>query len=363
MSDLGGHSMRIASGRWVKNAFVRENLVSALKTFAWLGPLTLLIWVYAERSQVVPVDNVSFPILVQSGDPSRYASMPANVDQNVIVKLTGARSRIENLRQRLRPEGTRPSVVINIDRTRPPGSYNLDTIALLNESNLFIESGVSITEARPLQLPIVIDVYEEREATVQPPSRVTNLVTTPSFVPDKVMVRAPRSYFESESDIWVEANLDGAGILDKPGTPHTVNVRVESPQLRDKPGVSYMPETVKTTVEVRAPDERHTIPQIQVSISAFPAFLERYDVALPENERKILDVEVTGPPDRVAAIREQLIIPFATVQVMGDDRPNPNGGPRTISRVPEIEKLPPGVSLVAPLREIEFIVTEKPQQQ
>ena len=42
----------IPSRRQIASLFTRENLVNFARTMAWVVPLTILIWVYAEREQV-----------------------------------------------------------------------------------------------------------------------------------------------------------------------------------------------------------------------------------------------------------------------------------------------------------------------
>src|SRR5690242_1264927 len=53
---------------WV-HAFSRESLFNFAKTMAWVVPLTILIWVYAEREQRDTDPGVTFPIDVRSSDP------------------------------------------------------------------------------------------------------------------------------------------------------------------------------------------------------------------------------------------------------------------------------------------------------
>ena len=60
--------------RWSGRMFTLENLSSGLKTFMWVAPLTILIWVYAEREQVVQKE-VTLPIAVKSTDPKLIVSL------------------------------------------------------------------------------------------------------------------------------------------------------------------------------------------------------------------------------------------------------------------------------------------------
>src|SRR5688500_16422200 len=40
-----------ATRRWARDTFNREQIVAGLKQLAWVAPLTMLIWLYAERAQ------------------------------------------------------------------------------------------------------------------------------------------------------------------------------------------------------------------------------------------------------------------------------------------------------------------------
>src|SRR6478735_8471482 len=78
-----------ASSRWQRfvSRFTRENVISHLKTLAWVVPLTLLIWIYAEREQVDTPEDVAVPFELFSVDRGRVVSLPAPQDKNLILTL------------------------------------------------------------------------------------------------------------------------------------------------------------------------------------------------------------------------------------------------------------------------------------
>ena len=59
------HEMFWRSLHWLRGCFERYNLLAGLKTLLWLGPLTLLIWVYAEREQNDKID-AAIPVAVRA---------------------------------------------------------------------------------------------------------------------------------------------------------------------------------------------------------------------------------------------------------------------------------------------------------
>src|SRR5436305_9069569 len=53
--------------RWVRNTFTRDQIASGLRSLLWVAPLTVLIWIYAEREQTTNAP-VNIPIEVVSTD-------------------------------------------------------------------------------------------------------------------------------------------------------------------------------------------------------------------------------------------------------------------------------------------------------
>jgi hypothetical protein len=328
--------MRISAGRWVRHALLRENIISALKTFAWLGPLTLLIWVYAERAQVVSVDNITFPIELQSADPNRFVTLVGGTDRSVIIKLSGPRSRIEQIRQAVRPQGGTPTVIVNIDQRLPAGTVDQDAVSAISDSSVFRGSGVSVTEVRPALLRVFIDPYEKRAFDVQVPESVTNLENAPAFVPATVEVRAPRSYFEETSTIRVEAEIAATGIISKPGPHDDIPIHVRSPQLAGREGVTYIPETVKANLNVRQADVPTTLPSVGINVEAPPGISQRYDVQFVDpQDPRLFNVKVIGPADKIAALTtDGAPLPSAVLILTAQDQPRegaPEPAPKPLS--------------------------------
>src|SRR5881392_2688309 len=73
--------------RWFTRTFTLENLFVTLKTLAWVTPLTILIWVYAEREQVTS-RPVTIPIAVKSVDPNRIVRLRSG-DESVSAQISG----------------------------------------------------------------------------------------------------------------------------------------------------------------------------------------------------------------------------------------------------------------------------------
>ena len=87
-----------AAAEWHRFAsrFTREAVISNLKTLAWVVPLTLLIWIYAEREQVGTQKDVSVPFELAT-DPSRFVSLADTrppQDKNLILESARSTGKI-----------------------------------------------------------------------------------------------------------------------------------------------------------------------------------------------------------------------------------------------------------------------------
>src|ERR1043165_9754775 len=80
-----------------------EQFIDFLKTLVWVGPLTLLIWVYAEREQSVVGPEMSVSIDVANNDPSRVVTLRGPADKNVVIQLSGPRAKIDQITPLLQP--------------------------------------------------------------------------------------------------------------------------------------------------------------------------------------------------------------------------------------------------------------------
>src|SRR5213595_2181335 len=62
--------------RWFRDTFNKEQLISGLRSLIWVAPLTVLIWIYAEREQIITTPTPLYiPIQVVSTDPDRVVTL------------------------------------------------------------------------------------------------------------------------------------------------------------------------------------------------------------------------------------------------------------------------------------------------
>src|SRR5256885_10954011 len=114
-----------AEWRRVRANMTREQLVSNLKTLAWVVPLTLLIWIYAEREQVATTKDVAIPFDLVSVDPNGSVGLNRAQDKNLVLELQGPQARLQAVLAKLRggllPQGLKIEVPPNLEKNREHG--------------------------------------------------------------------------------------------------------------------------------------------------------------------------------------------------------------------------------------------------
>ena len=112
---------------------------NALRTLPWVAPLTLLIWVYAERQQERR-QTVRFPVQVALTTPDRVVVAPA--EAYVTAELRGPSVQLEKVKSRL-IQGGDQAVTLSVEQALPPGRHDVRTSGIANDP-LFRTNAVSI---------------------------------------------------------------------------------------------------------------------------------------------------------------------------------------------------------------------------
>src|SRR3954451_22007031 len=112
--------------RWARNTFTRDQIANGLRSLLWVAPLTVLIWIYAEREQSIESKTpVSIPIMVVSTDPQRVVTLKRPADGQVSAYLYGPNGRVEAVREKLLDPRNFAPVRIEIRRDTPVGDQRL----------------------------------------------------------------------------------------------------------------------------------------------------------------------------------------------------------------------------------------------
>ena len=269
--DVGAEFRRFTSH------LTRENVISNLKTLAWVVPLTLLIWIWAEREQVQPAPDVAVPFELTSIDPNRSISLKPPQDNNLVLELSGPMARLQELLNRLRggtmPQGLKLEVpttyAVNQD-------YTLVTMELINNQRIFRDYGVTVQRVQPAHLMVSINELVEREAKVILPPSAKNIIAT--FDPPTVKVRGPRNLLDRAAQNGPERGQ--------------LIVFAAADAMSRVPGHYDLPDIAVTAPE-DLKDDRVKINDAHTKVRANVDDKYKLDVPRPA----VQNVTIIGPPD------------------------------------------------------------------
>jgi hypothetical protein len=303
-SSISPQSRPSPAARWARETFSGESMLAGLKALAWLAPLTLLIWIYAERSQLVttPPPGETIPIEVRSSDPNRFyvkLLMPVENDRSVVAQLVGPLAQIEQVIKKIAPENNNPSVIITIPASQS-GVIELEAAKQLSLNPIFTNAGVSVINSKPTNLKVSIDnmVDDDAEVKVRPDQQ--NQISSPVFTPAKVRLRGPSQDInnaKAQGPLVVYADFDKS-VLQQPGPQNDLTVRFQSEQFKGKP-IAFSVTTVKASIDVRQSEFAGVVRSIPIAYRVLPDITTNFAIQITGDTKALSNVPVIGPEDKV----------------------------------------------------------------
>ena len=326
--------------RWRRRLPSVEQLGAFMRTLVWVAPLTLLIWIYAEREQTVTVPAPPFPIEVKTAAPNRLVKLRGPADGNLVAEFSGPRAKIDKVRELLLPKPDGAAVQIFIDPQLSEGAQELLAVNQLNNHPIFKNNGITVKSCQPPYLKVDIDKFEERELPVAIEDvKVKALMSGDgAFSPATVKVRAPSQTFEDadyRQKNYLTPQITVEQLKNRTGQVVLENVPVQWQNYKEH--VGFATPAVTVTLSLKQADVSYTIPSLPIWQSLPPKF---DDEGRAEYADAIPNVEVIGPPETIEAIKKE---PGKHVEVrLKVDRYAMGKG----EQIAKLEfKLPPGVSI------------------
>lgn len=317
--------------RWFRDTFSREQLLSSLRSLVWVLPLTVLIWIYAEREQV-DEKAAQFPIEVKSGAPGEVARLPDGRSITVMATLKGPKARVGQAVEALQAG---VPVQVFIGGGRPPGSHDVEIMPLIERDLRIGDNGLTVVSCEPKILRVDVDTIREDVLDVKiDPDLAARLLNGPAlFDPPQVRVSAPSAAFaNAKGRPYAEAILPPD--MTTPGRhgPQSVQVKVHG---LAGPDVTLRQASVRATVDVRDADERMELKSVPLTILILPELGKSFDVKLERDF--ILNVPVYGSPDAVRKLKSGELLPMldAFVKITREDTAAGKGSRKVDFRLPE----------------------------
>jgi hypothetical protein len=282
-----------------------EQLGAFLRTLVWVAPLTLLIWVYAEREQTVTVPAPPFPIEVKTAAPNRLVKLRGPADGNLVAEFSGPRAKIDKVKELLLPKPDGAAIQIFIDPQLSEGPQELLAVSQLNNHPIFKNNGITVKSCQPPYLKVDIDSFESKEVEVviEDPRVGAMLSEKAVFSPPYVKVRAPAQTFEDaryNNKLYLTALVNYDQLKNRTGTVVLDNVPLQWQNYKDH--IDLALPTVKATLTLKQADVSYTIPALSIRQNLPPKLDKTYEAEYVDS---IPNVEVLGPPDVIEAIKKE----------------------------------------------------------
>lgn len=334
-------------------------LMQGLRTMLWVVPLTLLLWIYAEREQLAETRDVPATIELRCAAPDRVVGIIMPEDRRVYLDLEGPRSSIEAVRDALFDRRTGP-----LELTVPedlPATFEGDISAAerLGRNDLFRERAVTVLRCRP-----TVRIKAERKITETVPVRLRpdeKFVGTVVFDPPTVSCGGPESLFRSVPPDRLAVFADMSRFAgQKPGhyegeAPLLFTFPVPAPF---SPRDLTFPRTVKVKVEIQRSQEE-VLPSIPLLVQVPARILEsdRFRVLAPVT---LPNVNVTGPPETIQALQAGKLTAAAVLELSPEDfTPGVDKVEKTKKLRPEDYRMPRDVTVTNPEREVNFVISDR----
>jgi hypothetical protein len=316
-------SLRPHFVEWVKRHTTADALKDGAKTAAWVFPLTILTWVYAEQQQRVSVDSQTVSINVRTSDPSRIVNLlDAHADEPVI-SMEGPKAGIDSVKDLL----SRPERLINIDvdpKLSTGQEHDVGLSDTIENSPIFTQRGIKVTKVMPDRVRVKLDELESRDLEVVAAPNA-NLDGAPTFDPKTIKVRAPHS-------VWVQtagtsdpnalkaiAEFPTTGDRSRPGQHSNEQLTVRLPVQGENVTPSVSP-TVQATYQIKQSSVRLEIKTLILHTAFVGTTANDLVVDLSKSN---VDIWISGPPEKcrkvVDAADQNQTVPYAMVTLDADD--------------------------------------------
>jgi hypothetical protein len=352
----------MAGGRSLRFNLTREKLIDSLKTMVWVIPLTVLIWIYAEREQIVypnlpNVNGVEVNFL--SSNPRRIVE-PASPNPTVNLKLTGPQEAIDKVKQRLMSTIPHGLSIDTGDMVHGDGQP-VSIVERIQNDPIFKLNGVTVLDSQPPEVLVNIDdkkTIEDVPVEIAP-TDAANL--SARFDPPKVILNGPARLIQRLKDagqLHVYADLSLVPRSTTPGEQPMQSVPLRLPVI--EPHIRIEPMKVNATLTVKASDVPVDVDYIPIVIEAPLEVLRDNDISSTGELSSTGITRLTCPPELVEALKNHTIrpAPKAALVITKDDASLQD----TVSKSLRYD-LPPGVhvSQADADRKVDFKCTAKPK--
>ncbi len=292
---------------------------NTFKTVLLVTVVTILIWVFAESETLQP-DEITTQLVLSASPTANRAlalvgatvagenGLVSATDRTVTIYLEGSAAAVDRVKSAIErePLAITPDLPAFKERS---GEFDAPLREVLRTHPRLAGSGVTIQRVEPETVRVVVDELVTRRMRVEAFLADGQFDGLPEVRPAEVDVVLNKTAADSlAEDVKATANIDAAtSARVQPGRKETLNavrVRIAEPAARPI-FLQVRPQTVDISFGVRPRSREMLIANMPVALRISPAEINRWIVEVPEQDRFLADVVISGPADLVRQLEER----------------------------------------------------------
>ena len=295
----------------------RSGVFGAIKTLLAVIPLTILIWIYAERVELEkPPAGLVVQIHLHSSSPDYLVRTGGPSARFITVNIEGPRAKVDKVRTRLASGAKEEIVDIAVPADLPEGkTMPLALQQHIEDAPIFKENGIAVKSCVPASIDVTVDqlVSVDVRPGLRPEvrSRISGKIV---FDPPVVSLRGPRTALRDTGTLGVYADIPESDIPKSAGNHEIPPAPVRLTRLDDT--ITITPSTVKINiVGVTESKVSYVIPSVPVFVRMPSTMQDRYRVVF-KISAAMSNITVEGPEDEIATIQNDTFRPEATLNIV-----------------------------------------------
>jgi hypothetical protein len=305
-------------------------MLKRIQTILIVSAITAIVWAFAEAESLRPLSAEID--LVLASEPSSIRTLELleprpdprlgpGTTLRVVAEIEGPAATLAQVERVLRD----PIRLSAGDPGMPkdPGTWPIVLRDLLRDHPALRGRGMVIRRIEPATITLRIDDLVERQMPIRVDLPEGETDGPAESRPRTATVLMPKAVSDQLGpEATVAARVDQA-TWDRlvPGRRETIpGVRLEIPNLpADAGSVRIRPAVVDISLAVRTRTSTIRVATVPVHVRMPPVEMALFDVEIPEQDRVLIDVVVSGPADLVRQIEDKTLPLIATVTLTYDD--------------------------------------------
>lgn len=276
-------------------------MMDKLQTYILVTLIAMLIWLYAEGENTKVYTNERVRINFTAGGGENLVIDPSSIAVNADIQCSASQRAAMQLLLSKGPI----DIPLSYDPTKAMQNVN---VGALLEKEALARLGVNIVKTDPSIQPVRVEAIEILEVDILVVRGAHELLGEPRVEPSKVQVHVPAREKALWKDVRLEAHLDSIDpvALEANQVPardeQQFDIKLTLPKKVRNSNALLNPAAVKVSFMLKSRTKTIKLDRVRINVTAASTTLEQYAVSLNEDNRFLLDVELTGPAEAIDRI-------------------------------------------------------------